>query len=224
MTSFVVVSIFFVAGCASKSTSSDQSGGGSVPRSEKLYSYDRLILKDLDQMNRLVRDKIRDSRKGGDKAGPLREAMQAVYSRPNDDFMIEKVVTPLKSELEEADGWESTMKSLVDEAVGNLRNPEGLRDEAQITYAIMLENIMAELKPDVKGPFEHGIFTQVRDSNIALTKKAQNKRALGIMRAVKSPSEMAGEVLAEYDQRQKSGKVEEESEAEKRGPLSKKKK
>lgn len=194
-----------------------------VAEAGTLYSYDRLILKDLDQMNKLVKDKIKEARKSGDKAGPLREAMQAVYSRPNEDFMIEKIVGPLKSELEEADGWDSTMKSLVDEAVGALKSPENLKEEAQITYAILLENIMSELKPDAKGAFENAIFTQIRDAKIELTKKAANKRALSVMRAVKSPSEIAGQILTDLANRQKAAAVEEESEVDKRGPVSKKK-
>lgn len=188
-----------------------------------LYAYDRLILKDLDQMNKLVKDKIKEARKSGDKSGPLREAMQAVYSRPNEDFMIEKIVGPLKSELDEVDGWESTMRSLIDEAVNALKSPDSIKEEAQITYAILLENIMSELKPDAKGKFENAVFVQIRDARIQLTKKAANKRALNVMRAVKSPSEIADQVLVDLAKRQKDTVATEESEVDKRGPLSKKK-
>lgn len=188
-----------------------------------LYPYNRLILKDLDQMNKLVKDKIKEARKSGDKSGPLREAMQAVYSRPNEDFMIEKIVGPLKSELEEADGWEPMLRSLVDESVNGLKKPDDLKEEAQITYAVMLENIMSELKPDARGAFEKGIFVQIRDAKIQLSRKAANKRALNTMRAVKSPSEIADLILRDLEKRQAQTSKEEESEVDKRGPLSKQK-
>ncbi len=67
-----------------------------------LYNYSQLKLKDLDQMSKIVRDKIKESSTaGGNPAIPLKEGLQAVFSRPDDDGMIEKLITPLKSALDE---------------------------------------------------------------------------------------------------------------------------
>lgn len=146
-------------------------------------------------MNKLVQDKIKEARKGQEKTPPLREAMQAVYSRPNEDFMIEKIVGPLRTELDEIESWEPVMRSLVDEAVNALKDPKGLKAEAQVTYAIMLENMMAELQPDAANAFEKGIFTQIRDAHIELTSEANKERQLRIMKKVKSPSDIAADIL-----------------------------
>jgi hypothetical protein len=176
----------------------------SVPSSAAtLYVYSRLQLKDLDEMNKLVQGKIRDARKSGDKIPPLRDAMQAVYSRPNEDFMIEKIVGPLRTELEDADAWENTLRSLVDEAVKALSEPKGFKPEAQVTYAIFLENILAELKPDANRPFEKSIITQIRDAKIELTKQEIQERTLRVMRKVKSPSEIAEQILKEFEKAEK---------------------
>ena len=146
-------------------------------------------------MNKLVQDKIKEARKGQEKTPPLREAMQAVYSRPNEDFMIEKIVGPLRTELDEIESWEPVMRSLVDEAVNALKDPKGLKAEAQVTYAIMLENMMAELQPDAGNAFEKGIFTEIRDAHIDLTREANKERELRIMKKVKSPSDIAADIL-----------------------------
>lgn len=174
--------------------------GGAVVTAQTLtatlYSYSRLALKDLDEMNKLVQDKIRESRASkGDKVGPLREAMQAVFARPNEDFMIDKVMSPLRNELDEHGAYESTLRSLVEESVLALQKPDNVKPAAQVTYAVMLENFLSEMKPRVGESFEKEIITQIRDAKISLTRKAENERKLGMMKPTKSPSDMAADIL-----------------------------
>lgn len=180
-------------------------------QAQTLYVYNRLILKDLDQMNKLVQDKIREANESGDKVPALREALQAVYSRPNSDFMIEKVIGPLRTQLEEIDAYETTLRSLIDEAVQALKDPDKVKPAAQVTYQVLLENIMAELKPDVSKPFENSIITQIRDARIRITRKAESERALNTMKKVKSPSQIAKMILSAYE-KEKKRKVKEKEE------------
>lgn len=174
-----------------------------VPQGQaNLYVYSRMALKDLDEMNNLVQSKIRESRSSkGDKIRPLREAMQAVYSRPNSDFMIDKVVSPLRNELDEHDARDAAVKSLVQEAVQGLQKPEKMKPAAQVTYAVMLENFIAEMKPSVDEKFANAQLVFIRDANIKITEKANRERRLGIMRPGRSPSELAGEILKDHDQK-----------------------
>lgn len=161
-----------------------------------LYSYSRLALKDLDEMNKLVQDKIRESRASkGDKVGPLREAMQAIFARPNEDFMIEKVMSPLRNELDEHAAYEETIRSLVEESISALNKPDKVKATAQVTYAVMLENFLSDMKPRVTENFEKEMITKIRDANISLTKKAESERKLGMMKPTKSPSDMAASIL-----------------------------
>lgn len=165
-------------------------------QSTTLYSYSRLALKDLDEMNKLVQEKIRESRASkGDRIGPLREAMQAIFARPNDDFMIDKVMSPLRNELDEHGAYESTLRSLVEESIAALKKPEKVKAAAQVTYAIMLENFLSDLKPRVNEKFEKSVITQIRDADIELTRKAESERKLGMMKPTKSPSEIAAQIL-----------------------------
>lgn len=157
-----------------------------------LFPYSRLATKDLDQMNKLIQEKIKESKQSrGDRTIPLKEALQAIYSRPNEDFMIEKIIAPVKNELDELDGWEKSIKALVKEATGALKNPKAFKVTAQVTYAIFLENLIAEFKPKLNEEFEKGIVTQIRDAKIEITKEAINERRLKMMKELRSPSEIA---------------------------------
>ncbi|MBX3018646.1 MAG: hypothetical protein KF767_12205 [Bdellovibrionaceae bacterium] len=161
-----------------------------------LYSYSRLALKDLDEMNKLVQDKVRESRASkGDKVAPLREAMQAVFARPNEDFMIDKVMSPLRNELDEHGAYEDTVRSLVEESIAALQKPDKVKATAQVTYAVMLENFLSDMKPRVTESFEKEMVTKIRDADISLTRKAENERKLGMMKPTKSPSEMASAII-----------------------------
>jgi hypothetical protein len=166
-----------------------------------LFNYSQLALKDLDQMNKLVRSKIQESKKsGGDKNIPLKEALQAVFSRSNEDFMIEKLVPQLKVELEEHEGWEASVQALVKEALGALKNPKAFQPVVQVTYQVFLENIIAELKPRAGEDFENRILKQIRDANAEPTKEAAHERRLRVMKQSSSVSQLADAVLKAYEE------------------------
>lgn len=162
-----------------------------------LYPYHRLAVKNLDQMNKIVQDKIKESKKSkGDRTVPLKEALQAVLSRPNDDFMVEKVIPPIRNELEELSAWESSVRALVKESSGALKNPKAFKPEALTSYAIFLENLIAEFKPKAGEEFEKSVLEQIRDANIVLPDKVKNERNLRMMKVQSSPSEIAKAVLS----------------------------
>lgn len=162
-----------------------------------LFNYSQLAIKDLDQMSAMIKKKIEESRKSkGDKVIPLKESLQAVYSRPNGDLLIEKVVSPLKAELEQHDAWESAFKALVKEAIGALKNPKSFTPKVQATYWIFLENTLSEMKPKVAtDDFERSVVVDIRNAKIKLSKEAQSERRLGAMKSTVSPSEVAEQIL-----------------------------
>ncbi len=172
-----------------------------------LFNYSQLALKDLDQMNKLVRGKVAEAkRSGGDQSIPLKEALQAVFSRPNDDFMSEKILPTLKAELEERDAWESSLQALVKEAIGALKNPRAFKPVVQVTYLVFLENLMAEMKPQLAEDFERKMFQQIRDSKIEISKEAANERRLRVMKETLSPSQLADKFLKDFEENQKRQK------------------
>lgn len=146
-------------------------------------------------MNEMTQKKIKEYKKEG-APEILKEAVQAVYSRPNDDGMVEKVIPPLRTELDENDQWESTIDVLVQEAINALKNPKAFKPVVQNTYVIFLENVISDFKPfaDHEG-HELRILRSIRDAKIEMSKEAVNERKLRDMKNHKSPSEIAAQVL-----------------------------
>lgn len=175
---------------------------GGTAHAGLLFNYSQLALKDLDQMNKLVSDKVKESKKSSSgKHVPLKEALQAVYSRPNDDEMIEKVVSPLRSNLDELESWEKTISQLTDEAINALKNPRAFKPVVQVTYVVFLENLLAEIKPYAKtNGFERKMAERIRDAKIEITKEALSERKLRMMKDTTSPSEIAGSILTVKDE------------------------
>ncbi|QLY24798.1 hypothetical protein [Bdellovibrio sp. KM01] len=163
-----------------------------------IANYATLATKDLDQMNELVNEKIQESEQLHDeKYVPLKEALQAVFSRPDGtDDMIDKVVGPLRTKLDELDQWENALTILVDEAVDALKHPKGVKPVIQNTYAVFLENFVAESKPYAKSNgFERKLLEKIRDAKIEMTREAKNERSLRGMKVGDSPSDLAKRVL-----------------------------
>ncbi|WP_413558482.1 hypothetical protein [Bdellovibrio sp. HCB209] len=163
-----------------------------------IANYATLATKDLDQMNELVNEKIQESEQMHDeKYIPLKEALQAVFSRPDGtDDMIDKVIGPLRTKLDELEQWENAFTILVDEAVDALKNPKGVKPVVQNTYAVFLENYIAESKPYAKsGGFERKLLEKIRDAKIEVSKEAKNERSLRGMKVGDSPSVLAKRVL-----------------------------
>lgn len=163
-----------------------------------LFNYSQLALMDLDQMNKLVSDKVKEAKKSASgKAVPLKEALQAVYARPNDDEMIEKIVSPLRSNLDELESWEKTISQLTDEAINALKNPRAFKPVVQVTYVVFLENLLAEIKPHAKSDgFERKIAERIRDAKIDVSKEAVSERKLRMMKDTTSPSVIAESILS----------------------------
>ena len=171
-------------------------GTGLQAQAGLLYAYNRLATKDLDEMTHLIRAKISESKKeSGNKSMPLREALQAVFSRPDHDGLVSQLLPPLKNELDDLNAWDLTIKALVKEALGALGNPKAFRPEAQVTYAVFLENVIAEFKPKASEPLQKSILTTIRDAKIELSKEARRERQLRMMETGVSPSELARNVL-----------------------------
>ncbi len=164
-----------------------------------LYNYSQMTLKDLDQVNEMVQDKIKESKQSDSgQVVPLKEALQAVYSRPNEDQMIDKVVGPLRTNLDELDAWEKTLSQLTDEAISALKNTRAFKPVVQVTYIVFLENILSEIRPMIGSPgFERNLAERVRDAKIEVTKEAANERSLRTMKKTTSPSELAAKILSE---------------------------
>jgi hypothetical protein len=173
-----------------------------------LYTYNQLTLMELDQLNQLVQDKIKESKKSDAKMVPLKEALQALYARPDQDRMLEKVAGPLRNELIEIGQYERAMTQLTEEALNALTNTRNFRPPVQVTYLVFLENLMADLKPALKteNKFEKGLVEKIKKAKIKITKPAQNDLVRRGFSEKKSPSEVASLILSDLKDREEQSK------------------
>ncbi len=148
-------------------------------------------------MSELVQQKVKESKKSSSgKTVPLKEALQAVYSRPNEDGMIEKVIAPLRNELDEHDAWEKVLNELTVEAIDVVRHPKAFKPIVQVTYAIFLENVLLDMKPfAVKPGFERNMVQKIKDAKLEVSKEASAERVRRMMKSGISPSDLAEQIL-----------------------------
>jgi hypothetical protein len=173
-----------------------------------LYTYNQLAVMELDQLNKLVEDKIKESKKSDAKFVPLKECFQALYGRPDQDRMLEKVAGPIRTELVNLGDYEKTVTQLTEEAINALTNTRNFKPTAQITYVIFLENLMADMKPVLKpgDSFEKRILKKIEKANISITKAATNDLLNRGFQEKKSPSEVASILLDELKDREAQAK------------------
>lgn len=168
---------------------------------ERVYhnlSYKSLAILDMDQMNELISDKIKDYQNQENRMA-LKEALRIILSRSNEDGMVEKIISPVRNLLEEDGIWEETIEGLIKQSIETIKNADE-KPVAQVTSGIILENIISEFKPlFIKqyetGGFETKAINYIADSKVNYSKSAAKERSLHLMRNPHSPSHMAQKLI-----------------------------
>src|SRR3990167_7177622 len=139
-----ICTVFFLAGCVS----------GIRPTGERQteMSYSRLKLMDLDEMTEILQEKVRVYKRTN-SSEPLQEGLEICLSRPDEDSLVEKTLSIVKNPLDDIDEWESSINALVDKSIANLKT-DGVHPSDQVTSGVVLENIIAEFKPDLIKQYE----------------------------------------------------------------------
>lgn len=188
-----LVAVFFFSGCAS--TPPIQSA-----KSRLVYTYAKLQLLELDQMNELIQGKVEKYLETRNKE-LLMDAIRICLSRPNGDSLVEKTFDSIRYRADSSDSWESAVEGLTQWAISELKS-ETTAAVDQVTYMIMLENLIVEFKQEFirqyKSPkFETRILERIAAANIVVSKAAFNESSLNLMSAVKSPSALAQALINE---------------------------
>ncbi len=188
--------------CATTQTTSSHSGlfEGDYDRIISTATYRKLATLDLDQVNDLLQEKINRFNRDNDPQA-LKESAFIVFARPDDDGMVEKVLPHVQTLLEEEREWENTIVSLVRQSIDNM-NDSKVSAADQVTAGVILENIVAELKPFYikqykTGGFETEVVNQIAASNVSYSKAASRERGLYLMRNNLNPSQIAKKVVAQ---------------------------
>ena len=165
-----------------------------------VYTYARLQLLELDQMNELIQGKVDKFLETRNKE-LLMDAVRICLSRPNGDSLVEKTFDSIRYRANSTDSWESAVEGLTQWAISELKS-EAAAPVDQVTYLIMLENLIVEFKQEFilqyKSPkFETRILERIAAANIVVSKAAYNESSLNMMSAVNSPSALAQAIINE---------------------------
>ena len=176
---------------------------------EMQYTYRNLKINDLDQMMDLMYEKTKQYKKT-DQTLKLKEGALIAYSRPDEDRTLDKVISIVKSPLEDSGEWESTVEAMVLQSISKL-NDEKLEPVYQVTAGVVLENIIADLRPlflkqSKSRGFETEMIEKISNSGVMYSKLAKAERKLNLMRTNSSPSEIAGRLVDQKNETLKKEK------------------
>lgn len=213
----------FLSACSSGSSQSDSPAIYDMSANEAIsvdVDYRALKILDLDQMTDLMYGKINEYKKTNNIQA-LKEGALIAYSRPDEDGLIDKIISIVKVPLEDAGEWQNTVQQMVSQSTEAVQNKDG-RTKAiqQVTASVVLENILAELRPEfVKqyetGGFETLIVEKIANANLKYTKEALNEKKLNQMRVGLSPSKVAQNLISIKNKKIKEDKEKAEKEASK---------
>ncbi len=172
------------------------------------YDSSQLMMQNSEQVTELVRKRIQrasdvQERQDEDStllAEPealeyLKDAMRIALARPDQDGLRGILFARIRRETNDLNSTEVVLSQLVDESL------EGLKDKKaavgfQATYILVLENLMAEIKPELeKNKTFREMIEKVRDANIKVSKDVQSQQKLKLMQTPVSPSKTASSIL-----------------------------
>ena len=171
-----------------------------VSKSRLVYTYAKLQLLDLDQMQELIQGKMNKYLETTNKEF-LMDAIRICLSRPDGDSLVEKTFDSIRFRANDTENWEAAVASLTQWAISELKS-ESTAAVDQVTYLILLENLLAEIKKDFinqyKSPrFETRLFEKIAAANIVVSLAAKNESSLNLMSSLRSPSLLAQTLINE---------------------------
>jgi hypothetical protein len=170
---------------------------------------DHLKMKNAEQITAMVKAKIQKAQKiqakqeddddAGLRAEPeaieqLRSATLLIMSRPDQDGTRAVVFDDIRHELSDLGSVDSVLQDVASEAVSGMKS-SSTPLAIQATYLTVLENLMAEVKPEVGShPAFRKIIEQIRDADIEISDPLRAQIRLRSMGKVVSPSETAAAI------------------------------
>ena len=130
----------------------------------------------------------------------LYRALAMIFSRPDEDSVREKVLSMLRTPIDENNEWSVFLTRLSMEAINTLSN-SSTSGEEQMTAGIVLENILEEMMPDYRlqkstGGFESNLIYSIAITPMKYSQKALQERKLALMRMQFTPNIIAREILS----------------------------
>lgn len=170
------------------------------------YKYSELGIKDYDEMNQMVQERVKKARELGNADDEesvddrqaieiLRDAMKLVLSRPNNDNMVAKLLPEIRRDLSGYSSYEDTLSSVVSEAIDTLKSTRASTSQ-RATSLFILENGLSEVRPEMLNNADlRRIVERVRDAKIEVPKEVVKELKLGGMWEAHNPSKQASEII-----------------------------
>lgn len=167
-------------------------------KSSVVMPYSQLKIMDLDQMSDIMYLKANQYKQSDDPKA-LQDGLLICLSRPNEDGLIEKIISIVKTPLEDNNLWESSIEGIVETGIATFKNSQASAVD-QVTYGVALENIVSEFKPafvkQYQSPgFETKIIQRIADADLEFSSQAITERKLNMMKGHVSPSVYAKKLV-----------------------------
>ena len=174
------------------------SSNGTTRSAEIQMSYQKLKLLDLDQMTEIIQQNVKAA-KNTNSLQPLEEGLEICLSRPDEDGLVEKTISLIKNPLDDNNAWEPTVDALVDKSIAIMTSKDSNPTD-QLTAGFILENLIAELKPEFTKQYESAGFEtrtieRIAKAEIEFSAAAVQERNLSLMRGTAGPSKVAQQIL-----------------------------
>jgi hypothetical protein len=216
LTLIFTLALAFMVACASKPGPADDADGSSaevnplVPTSfGPNYKYNELMIKDYDEMTKMVQTLLRQSRTAttredsggeGEAVEYLGRALKLIFSRPDSDNMVAKLVGEVRRDLQGYNSYEDCIAALAAEAVRNVQNTDGTIS-TQATALVILENLMGEISPAVRNGDKTllRVVKMIHSADLKPSSEVKRDRRMRGMFRSQSPSVEAGLLLKQLN-------------------------
>ncbi len=183
------------------------------------FDSSQLLMKSADQMNELIKARMQkaadaqaaqvdDAEAEGitvelEALEALKDAMRIALSRPDQDGARSAMFSRVRRELGDLNSADVVIRDLAREAVDALKAERP--PKVQATYVYILENLMAELRPDLgANPQYQKVVEMIRDADIGIDPDVRQQLMMRTMSQPVSPSDTAARILpAKSDKRKR---------------------
>ncbi len=209
----LLIAFTFVFQLFSCSTSEKNNSDGQSDRQfskiEIKENYKTLKTLDLDQMSDLLYGKVNDY-KINEQTQYLKEGVLIAFSRPNEDVILDKVLSIVKNPLDDLVEWQDAVFQITQQSIETIQQ-DSETASVQVTAAVVLENILSEFKPDFMkqyetGGFETDIIVKIANANLKLGQNLLKEKKLNLMRTNASPSALAQKLIENKNKQLKAEK------------------
>ncbi len=172
------------------------------------YDSSQLMMQNSEKVTELVRKRIQRASEVQEQqdesatvmAEPealeyLKDAMRIALARPDQDGLRGILFARIRRELSDLNSTEVVLSQLADESLAVL-NDKKAAVAHHATYILVLENLMAEIKPELeKNKTFREMVEKIRDADIKVSKDVQSQQKLKLMQTPVSPSKTASSIL-----------------------------